>query len=129
MAAYSNVLFAKGYNAVAPMTKHRFAVLTANSEEAAQAAASNVVVIGVNLFDVAALDVTHGRGCSIQMAGIAELEAGAAIARGALVMSDSSGRAITGATAGNYVVGIALEACSGVGTRVPVLLAIPGRVL
>jgi predicted RecA/RadA family phage recombinase len=127
--AYSNVLFAKGGDAAGAMTKHRFAKLDAATETYAQTTASTDMSIGVNLFDVSTTDISKGHGCSIQMEGIAEMEAGGAIARGGLVMSDASGRAIAGTGAGNVILGVAMEAVSGAGNRVPVRLVLPGYAL
>lgn len=65
------------------------------------------------------IDVTHE--------GVQEAEAGAAVARGALLMSDASGRVITGTAAAgtNYgVIGRALAAAGAAGEIIPVLLAV-----
>jgi hypothetical protein len=58
--------------------------------------------------------------------GISFVEAGAAIAVGANVAVDATGRAIT-AVAGQEIIGTALEAASGVGIRIAVLLGTAGR--
>lgn len=56
-----------------------------------------------------------GDAVSVQMAGIAKVEAGAVVAAGDLIVCDSVGRGITSTAAGDFVVGIALEAASGAG--------------
>lgn len=53
--------------------------------------------------------------------GISKVVAGAAVAQGALVMSNASGRAIT-ATSGNFVAGRALEAATADAEVISVLL-------
>ena len=53
--------------------------------------------------------------------GIVFVEAGAAVANGALVTSDATGRAIT-ATTGQSINGEALETASGAGVQIAVLL-------
>ena len=58
---------------------------------------------------------------TIVESGISIVEAGAAIALGAEVTCDASGRAITAAT-GNRVQGRAFEAASGAGVLIAVLL-------
>lgn len=63
--------------------------------------------------------------CDVRIVGIAEVKAGAAVAKGAEVMSDAAGKAITyAAGANNMVVGIALKAAAADGDIIPVLLGI-----
>lgn len=57
--------------------------------------------------------------------GISKVVAGAAVAAGAFVMSDGSGRAIT-ATATNRVLGTALEAAGAADEKIAVLLTSQG---
>ena len=62
-----------------------------------------------------------GNAAALMKTGISKVVAGAAVAAGALVMSNASGRAIT-ATSGQVVFGRALEAAGGDGEVIPVLL-------
>lgn len=59
---------------------------------------------------------------------VSKVYAGAAVARGALVTPDSSGRAVTAGT-GDVVAGKALAAASGVGSIIPVLLKLQSEPL
>ena len=55
---------------------------------------------------------------------IMKLEAGAAVTRGAQIASDNQGRAIAHVTtAGNYILGLALDAAAGAGEIIRVQLA------
>lgn len=58
---------------------------------------------------------------AVDVLGTAVVEAGAAVAAGATVKSDASGRAITWVTSGAKV-GVALEAASAAGQMIEVLL-------
>jgi hypothetical protein len=62
----------------------------------------------------------------IAMGGVAEIEAGGSITRGALVTSDTVGRAVT-ASEDNRVIGVALKSASTSGI-IPVLLGLSGQV-
>lgn len=57
----------------------------------------------------------------VQVGGIAKIEAGAAITAGDKVMTDTAGRAITH-TGTNNVLGVAMEAASGAGDRISVVI-------
>lgn len=57
----------------------------------------------------------------VDVLGTTTVEAGAAVAAGATIESDASGRAITWATSGPKIA-IALEAASGAGVMIEVLL-------
>lgn len=76
--------------------------------------------------DANTLGVTRSAGVSgdpvaVDMLGTATVEAGAAVAAGATVKADASGRAITWATSGAKV-GVALEASSAAGQFIEVML-------
>lgn len=58
---------------------------------------------------------------TIVHSGIAIVETGGAVAAGALVAADATGKAVTAAT-GNVVAGRALEASTGTGIQIAVLL-------
>lgn len=62
-----------------------------------------------------------GQAATVGIFGVSNVTAGAAITAGALVTSDSTGRAVTTATAAD-VMGIALADASGANVLVPVLL-------
>ena len=62
-----------------------------------------------------------GEKITVDVIGTAIVEAGAAITAGATLESDASGRAVTWATAGGKVA-IALQAASGAGVMIEVLL-------
>lgn len=62
-----------------------------------------------------------GEACEVETLGTTKLVAGAAIAKGAVVMSDALGRAVTG-TATNYGQGYAMEAASAAGEIIAVQL-------
>ena len=64
-----------------------------------------------------------GQTLDVHIAGIADVEAGAAVTRGQAVTTDADGKAKTTAATGNFVVGIALEAATAAGDIIPVLLS------
>lgn len=65
-----------------------------------------------------------GRSANVAVYGVTKVVAGAAITKGANVMSDAAGKAIT-ATATDYLRGIALEAAAADGDIISVLLLGP----
>jgi Uncharacterized conserved protein (DUF2190) len=64
-----------------------------------------------------------GQAATVAIFGVSNVMAGAAITAGALVTSDSTGRAVTTTTAAD-VMGIALGDASGANVLVPVLLKV-----
>jgi hypothetical protein len=62
----------------------------------------------------------EGQAATVGIFGVSNVMAGAAVAAGANVQSDTSGRAITLAAGAN--VGVALAAATGAGQLIPVLL-------
>lgn len=64
---------------------------------------------------------TSDQVCELEVFGTTKMVAGAAVAAGAVVMSDAQGRAITG-TSTNYGQGFALEAASAAGDIITVTL-------
>lgn len=99
--------------ATAALTRMRFVAFNG-----APAAAS------VRALGVAEVDADLGEQAPIMYAGIALVEAGAAIAQGAMVTTDATARAVTNAapTLANHC-GFALDAASAAGDVIRVMLA------
>jgi len=110
--------------ASAALTKFRFVKQT-GAQTVAPVAASTERPLGVVQVDVSVAEAALGKSVAVSTEGIMWVEAGAAIALGARVMSDATGRAITAATAGNQPVGVARGAVGAAGELCPVEL-MPG---
>lgn len=125
MPAYGNFVLDKGYDAEAAIVKFRAVKKGTTAEGVIQCSVAGEAGRGIAQFDVAAADLTRGKGASVREGGISEWEAGAAIASEALVTTDASGRCVAAAT-GNSVWGRARMAASGAGVRISVeLLSVP----
>lgn len=112
MTAQSHSLLSVPVKATGTVTAHRFMVLATGVQ--AGAAASGV--------GVADADAVAGDWVNVHLIGTKQIEAGAAIAAGALVESDASGRAITrsaGTTLGRLAPG---ESAAVAGDKVEVIL-------
>lgn len=97
--------------------RHRFVKAGATEGQVVAIAAATDIPIGVQLDEPDAA----GKPANIAQFGIYEIEAGAAVAYGALVQTDNVGRAIT-AVATGYVVGTAYQAAENAGERIAVFV-------
>ena len=119
----SNPTLIKNLTAGAAISPFRIVKFSA-AETVIQAAAATDSLIGV----ANEVGAASGERQDVILEGIAFIEASAAIALGALVTSDASGRAVTAAPAAgtnNRIIGIAMEAATATGDIVRVLLT-PG---
>lgn len=119
----SNPALLKSFSAGGAITAYRIVKFSA-AETVVLAAASTDALIGVTN-EVAA---ASGERQDVVLEGIAFVEAGAAVALGALVTADASGRGITAAPAAGSnarLIGTALDAASAAGDVIRVLLS-PG---
>lgn len=117
----SNPQLFKSFTAGGAITAYRIVKFSA-AEIVVAAAAATDSLIGVN----SDLTVVGGERVDVLLEGIAFVEAGAAVALGAQLTSDASGRCVTAAPAAgvnNRVIGIALEAASAAGDVIRVLLS------
>lgn len=110
MSAQSHVLLSLPIKATAALTANRFATLIGALPAAGAGGAG-----------VAMMDAAIGEFTSVAVIGTRQVEAGAAIAAGALVEADVNGRAIT--KAAGVALGRALEAAGALGDVIEVLLA------
>lgn len=118
-----SVVLTKTFTAGAAITKRRLVKIGSADGQVIQAAGTTAAIIGV----AAELDVDSGDRVDVHVVGIAEVEAGGTITRGALVTSDVNGKAVAaapGAGVNAYVAGIALNSAVS-GDIIPVQLA-PG---
>lgn len=121
----SNLLLAKAFTAGGAINPYRIVRFSA-AETVVQAAAATESVIGVNTD----LSVVLNERVEVMTHGVAWVEAGAAIALGAPVASDASGRGVAAAPAAgvnNRIIGFALDAAVAAGDQIRVLLS-PGQI-
>lgn len=121
----SNLLLARAFTAGGAINPYRIVRFSA-AETVVQAAAATESVIGVNTD----LSVVLNERVEVMTHGVAWVEAGAAIALGAPVASDASGRGVAAAPAAgvnNRIIGFALDAAVAAGDQIRVLLS-PGQI-
>jgi hypothetical protein len=116
------------YECSAAVTKMRFVKVTGD-QTVGPCTVQGELALGVAKVDVTSLEATNGKGCTVQVLGVAWVEASVALARFAEVQVENDGRVLTAATATHRVVGIALKAAANAGDWIPVLLTPAGRAL
>jgi hypothetical protein len=107
----------------ADLSTHQYKFVDVNSSGLAVLASA-----GADAHGVVQNKPASGRAATVVNRGISKVVAGAAVAAGAQVTGDSSGRAVT-ATTGNKIHGTALQAAGGAGEIIPVLLEIGNAVV
>lgn len=130
MAGWGNFVLDKGFDAAAAITKYRAVKLVATngSEAVTPVVASNDLTLGVAQFGATDAERAKGKGASVRIIGVTLMDITAAVTRGQEVMAWTDGSARVAATAGNRVIGIALDGGAS-GDRIPVLLTPAGRVI
>lgn len=113
-----NILLFKNYLAGGAIPAHTLVKLTAAGTVVAASAPADLVV-GVS----GELAVVAGERVDVAHVGIAPVVAGGAVSLGAAVTADASGRAAAAAGGGKRAAGIALDAASGAGDVIRILLA------
>jgi hypothetical protein len=106
----------KAFNAAGTVRKGRVVVLNTSDNQVIEATAATDSLIGVaDVPGDTTASVASGERVDVQLEGLADAVAGAAITRGALLSVDSAGRVITAAaSAGSNVrtIGTALQAAA-----------------
>ncbi|MFZ6687512.1 DUF2190 family protein [Undibacterium sp. SXout11W] len=118
-----NLLLAKNHVADMTIPKFRLVKHGTGDDRITLATSSTDFIIGVTMD----IDAAINERSDVHLAGIAYVEASAAITRGALITADAIGRAVTAAPAAGVnasVVGRALESASAAGDVIRVMLSI-----
>jgi hypothetical protein len=104
--AWKAYVLDKGYNVTVPVTKFRMVKYTGNVEEVGPVSAITDIPAGVNQYDVTAAQILDGKGASVEIWGISEVEASTAITVGTMCTLETDGRvsALVGAS-GKRIVG------------------------
>jgi Uncharacterized conserved protein (DUF2190) len=116
----SNPILLKNFTAGAAINAYRIVKISA-TDTVVLAAAATDSLIGVNADIAPALNER----CDVVLMGIAFVEAGAAVAAGAMVTADALGRGVVAAPAAGSnvrVIGFALEAATAAGDVIRVAL-------
>lgn len=120
-----NPLFTKNFRTAAAIAAYRIVRLVTTDDQVQQASAVGDFLIGVST-SIASL--INDR-CDVIMAGIAEVEYGGTVTRGALLTTDATGRAVVAAPAAgtnSRIIGFAME--SGVVGDIGSVFLSPGSV-
>lgn len=126
--ADSSFVLSRGFDAEAAITKFRAVKAGTAAESVVPVAAANDEVLGVAMFDVTAAEILQGKGASVAMMGIIEMEASVALAVGDDVGISANGRAAA-AGVGVRTIGVCVGNPAGAaGERISVLLSLPGVV-
>ncbi len=123
--ATGNFVLDKGYNAAAAITKFR-AVKFSAEETVTPVTAITDVPIGVSQFAVSAGEIALGKGASVRVLGITEIEVSAAVTVGALCGMTTDGRGKTAAT-GERVLGMFTQGAANAGDRASLLFIPAGH--
>lgn len=126
--ADSNFVLSRGFDAETALTKFR-AVKPGTVAEAVQAvSAEGDEVLGVAQYTVTTAELARGKGASVAMMGVTEMETSEAIAVGDTVAISADGRAAA-VNSGARNIGVCVgNAADGAGDRISVLLQLPGTV-
>jgi len=123
--ATANFVLARGYDAANPVVKYRAVKMGTVAESVTPVTAASDVVVGVARYDVTANDIARGKGATVDMLGIVQLEASASLTLGVLVGISANGRAAA-AGAGVRTIGVLVgDAPSNAGDVCTVLLMVP----
>lgn len=117
----STPILIKAFTTGSAVTKRRLVKFGSADATVVQAAAATDLIIGAS----GDLDAASGARVSVVVAGIADVEAGGNITRGALVTAGADGKAVAAAPAAgvnNRVAGVAMVSAAS-GDIIPVLLA------
>ena len=116
-------LYARNFKAGGAIGFARIVTHGAADDTVIQAAASTGNLLGVCIQPGGAVS---GERVDVALGGVVDIEAGAAITRGALVTADAQGRAVTAApaaAANARTLGVAMTAAVAAGDIIPVLLS------
>lgn len=113
----ANETLIKNFTAGAAINPFRLVKFDTSDHVVIQAAAAADLAVGV----CGALGPASGERVDVVLAGIAEVDFGGTVTRGAMVTADASGKAVAAAST-NRTIGIALVSAVS-GDRAPVLIA------
>ena len=117
----------KTFNAGASVNHARFVKFDSDDRTVIQSAAAADFTIGVSDFNANATAAASGERVDVQLTDVATVTYGGTVTRGQLVMSDSTGRAITAAAAaGTNVRYCGVAMVSGVVGDLGAVLLTPG---
>lgn len=122
--ATGNFVLDKGYNAAVAITKFRCVKMSGNAEEVTPVTGIADNIVGIAQFGVATADLALGKGASVRLMGITEVEAAGAIDEGQWCQLEADGRvsALVGASGKKLVGKCVGHASANAGDRVSMLI-------